>query len=401
MTQQKYRRVWLLGAGFSASLGAPLLNDLLSFRVRRKLVHAGLLEHAAEALDPGPARGTVRLQELVYALYHHGTGYPEGYLLDPHEPTPRSEKGLWRHAEEYLERLDDLALSQADEYVAKLRERFLLALRASGSGVMKTLVDGLSRGDLPPISAGELAREARRIVAAECCEFLRGVSSRSERAKPYVHWLQQLGGSTQDTLITFNYDCVVEKLSREVNREVLVACAGGDLEQQEHRSRSVDCPMLIKLHGSVDWERKPSEAPDGFPFRQSEDIEYAAQNADGQIATPGGSKLAASEGALKPLWALANRKLVDAQEVVFIGYRIPESDAAAREMLLDAFEANEQTSLFVRIVLGRPSFDRDRLESLLKVAFPGRFGGVGRRIIVITVDAWAEDYLQAWRRPPG
>jgi hypothetical protein len=111
MAEQKYRRVWLLGAGFSASLGAPLLNDLLSFRVRRKLANAGFLAHSAEALDPGPARGAARLQELVYALYHHGTGYPEGYLLDPHEPTPRSEKGLWRHAEEYLERLDELALS--------------------------------------------------------------------------------------------------------------------------------------------------------------------------------------------------------------------------------------------------------------------------------------------------
>ena len=401
MVGAKYRRVWILGAGFSASLGAPLLQDLLSFRLRSRLKNAGLLKKNAEDLDPGPDRGQARLQELVYALYHYGSGFSEGYLLEPHETTPRSEKGLWRHPEEYLERLDELALAGANDELAQIRDRFLAALQASGSSrLMSTLQEGYRKLDLPPLQASEFADEARKIVAAECCEFLRQVTARSERAKPYVHWLHQLGKTSQDTIVSFNYDCVVEKLSKGVNREVLVAGVDGEIEAQEHRSKTMGSPLLIKLHGSVDWERNTT--PDNghaFPFRRSSDAEYAANNV-GVLSTPGASKLSSCEGEFAPLWQLAKRKLIDAQEVVFVGYRIPESDAAAREMLLDALAENEESSVFVRVVLGRPSFDRERLVSLLEVALPGRFGGASRRHMNVTVvDAWAEDYLQAWRVP--
>lgn len=393
------QRVWITGAGFSASLGAPLLNDLLSFRLRSRLISAGFLV-SGQSEDAGPAKDEAYIQDLVYGLYHHGTGYGEGYLFEPSVMAPRGERGLWRHAEEYLERLDELAVTGGDAELHEIRGRFLSAIATHQGGepgrdrLFTHLLKRQPGGALPTLSAKDFAREAKRIVAAECCHFLRSVTAKSERAKPYARWLRNIGTASRDTIVTFNYDCVLEHLGGALVRDVLVAGADGDIEQQQYRSKKLGSPLLIKLHGSVDWQRIPANG--ALPFRRSGDLEHAVKSPENQIATPGGSKLASSEGDLQALWALASKKIREAQEVIFIGYRIPESDAAAREMILDALQENENKQLRVKVVLGPPSFDRARLTTLLEVTMPERSRESGS-LDVQAIDAWAQDYLQAWR----
>src|SRR5690606_24102416 len=56
------------------------------------------------------------------------------------------------------------------------------------------------------IGCEDLVVEAKRIIASEVCEF----RAPTERSKPYVRWLRRL--TEEDTVVTFNYDCVPERL---------------------------------------------------------------------------------------------------------------------------------------------------------------------------------------------
>jgi hypothetical protein len=367
------KRVWILGAGFSRSLGAPLLNDLLSFRLRHRLLQAGyLINPTARGLSEEHSI-RLRLQDLIYGLFHHGMGYPEGYAFQVHKMIPQGERGLWHHAEEYLELLDGWAASDSgDSELESVRSRFHTACEASlGTTVHARRVSSfpIRNGD-----ARKLLIEARRIIAAECSEFLRNPNQ--ERLKPYLRWLRML--TSEDTIITFNYDCLLEKVAAQDSREIAILGAEKSIGCQH-----IAAPTLLKLHGSVDW--KMHQGAD-FPCVRAGDIEFATQHPGaGFLCTPGGSKLLTTNS-LKPLWTRARNAIIHADRVYFIGYRIPESDAAAREMILEALRQSTADRP-VRIILGAaPHPDSSRLATLVKM--------VGRE--VQDERLWAQDFLAAW-----
>jgi hypothetical protein len=337
---------------------------------------------------------------MAYALYHHGVGYPEGYLFNFNVVPPLSEKGLWKHAEDYLERLDAVA-SNGGRLRQKIQD-FRSLLRGQPSLALVHAMFEQLEVNADHKRTENLFREAQRIVAAECSLFARSVSCSSERAKPYTSWLARLSrGRYRDSIITFNYDRLLEQLGQEAGTPVIVAgMPGAELTCVEHSADAKKNPILIKLHGSVDWQRRHPSDSTAFPFIQGL-VDQAVRNPEGQIAVPGNSKGAASTGELAPLWQLARKKLTEADEVVFVGYRMPQSDATAREMILDALDSNRVKLLRARIVLGPANFDRDRLVTLLRLSMPFRHdhhdSSLGPRLKVDVVDAWAEDYLQARR----
>jgi len=78
--------------------------------------------------------------------------------------------------------------------------------------------------------------------------------------QPFRTWAKSLTSS--DTIITFNYDRVVERLRDAQNRDaqrgvgdpsIIMTITPGCAEEE----REGFCPFL-KLHGSVDWQRKRS-----------------------------------------------------------------------------------------------------------------------------------------------
>ena len=67
------------------------------------------------------------------------------------------------------------------------------------------------RGDGVPCIA------ARRLLGAECCSFLHSVDVAAERWRPFHRCASQLTG--EDTIVTFNYDRVVELVGADKTRE--------------------------------------------------------------------------------------------------------------------------------------------------------------------------------------
>jgi hypothetical protein len=241
------------------------------------------------------------------------------------------------------------------------------------------------------VAIEELGDAAKRLVAAACCAFLRGASPDQERWRPYRLWAGALEDS--DTLVTFNYDRVLESL----NAFDIFVPSG---------YQATGRPIVFKMHGSVDWQR--TTEPDGSPIYGIGPRKEFALDCPGPeigIATPGPSK-AISTKELAPVWDAALTKLKEAEVIVFVGYRFPPSDAEARERLLGAIRDNEKTRLDVHTVLGPRQHADDvvRLAQMLKAILrqAGRHEephkDVERSYWVQPHALYAEDFFTVWSR---
>jgi hypothetical protein len=248
----------------------------------------------------------------------------------------------WVDAEEFLEQLDNAAFAPSGRAAVQA----LLRSRAQAASLAIPTTDFFE----------SMAAAAKRMVAAECCMFLRNADPHSERWRPYVNWAKSL--QADDTIITFNYDRVVEVAAAAAGREIAVLAGGQPVRE--------GLPRLLKMHGSVDWRRGGNEyvlvnAPEHAVTCPADEI---------GIASPGASKLTLSQQ-WKGLWQAAGTALQQAQAIVFVGYRFPPTDSYSRERLLGAVgQNNSGPHVSVHTVLG-PDTQGDqarRLDGMLRYA---------------------------------
>ncbi|HEY8206746.1 MAG TPA: hypothetical protein VIG99_04645, partial [Myxococcaceae bacterium] len=228
--------VWILGAGFSRSLGGPLLDDLLQPDCLRRL--------RATFPDPGFPLLQGILPELVVWLFHYGRRFSAGRRSELRWETPGET--LWRDAEEFLDFVDLAAASP----------------KGAAATTLKAIMHQ-SHGRLPP-EPSELRGMARRLIAAECTAFLRSANLETERWGPYRRWVTEVVGPS-DSIVTFNYDVALEHLCG-VSKSMTILLPGTS-------KGSRDGASVLKLHGSVNWRRIPGK---GAPRYQETDLESAA-----------------------------------------------------------------------------------------------------------------------------
>lgn len=345
------KTVWILGAGFSRPLGGPLLPELLSSGSIGRL--RACYSEVAHPLLYGPAAAKAR--ELYKAR------------------GPASTMELWGDAEQYLDALD-AAVFGGDSSPA-----WKLIASASGTG--------------PGVP--QVADVARRLMVAECCAFLQGADPRTEKWEPYKKWSAQLGSS--DAVVTFNYDLVLERLVAEGGRlEVLVP--------GQSRTALEKCPVY-KLHGSVDWRRDAAGSITAYmdAYALSAPVEHTV------VASPGPSKKKETER-LEGLWQGAENELRQANAIVFVGYRFPETDSISRQCLLAAIGGNRQPIICLHTVLGSNTSEPAprrlrgmlghslRLQSHLPLARPFK-GSISAPQTYYTLDLhplFAQDFLDLY-----
>jgi hypothetical protein len=327
MVAVRKKTVWVLGAGFSRSLGGPLLTDLLSPKSRNE---------SREAFERGEAGN------LVYSIFwkHQKPG------LRHHTHVPQGE-GYWEHAEDFLDFLDAAArnpLGTRGKLLGKLLKRM------SPSQKYFVEQDALK----------SLHEEAKKIIAAECL-FTETFDPQAEGSEPYVTWAQFL--PREDRIISFNYDLVLEKLG-----EGAISPLGTSSVMLPNGRFDEPGIQVYKLHGSVDWFYDPQAAE----VRRANDAkDLLSGDKAPLIATPGPTKRHHSKDYFDFLWAAAKYSLKHAERIVFLGYRFPPSDAQARIELLGAIRNNQVTELEIHtVVRGNPA-DTDRLGQLLKFCLHG------------------------------
>jgi hypothetical protein len=124
---------------------------------------------------------------------------------------------------------------------------------------------------------------------------------------PYTSWMSSL--TEQDSILTFNYDRVVEELIKRTGR------------RPGH---------FVKLHGDV-------PDPDALAVKVSEG------SAIETIATPGLKKVQARNEHLAAAWKEAGEVLRAAQRVIVVGYSFPATDASVTELIVKNCEAGQVT----------------------------------------------------------
>lgn len=312
------KTVWVLGSGFSRSLGGPLLKELIGYKAQQE----------THAVFPriGP-------RALVYRLF-----------------TDQKDK-LWEHAEDFLDFIDTAMLPQSPRYQI---------LQNCARIAMMSLNE-----DPDSFSAGALHRLATLTVAAECSTYTENCDVRSEAWGPYVDWAIKLG--ERDTVVTFNYDLVLEKLgTAEYVRgigESTVAFPKADGSIRLLSGAGI-CPIL-KLHGSADWVCHANA--ENRRLSRLEDL-ADAEDYSLLIATPGTAKSKHVNKVFRVIWQNALDAITAADVVVFMGYRFPPSDSEARGKLLGALRKNKQPFVKVHTVLGPNLHEPDsvRLVALLQ-----------------------------------
>ena len=314
------KNVRVLGAGFSRALNGPLLRDL--FR--------------SEPLeDIAPFFSLTDFPDLANHLVFVQKLFSDGV-----------QDHFWENAEQFLAYVDDHSRRAAP----RRRKSSPISSRRS-----------MRRADRDTTNQTHILRRlnriTRRALAAECSRFLIGAEpDESEAWLPYREWAKSLV-SGRDTVITFNYDLVIETVTHKYDPQhdnhdnrIWIALPG-------QRQPDEVVPVL-KLHGSVpEWAvlRETIVRDDGSQGKRDSLEGLRSPETHIAIAAPGASKAEFVAQHLEPLWGLAERALAEAGRVFFVGYSFPDTDPGPQIRILNALGSDTSDVAFRRadIVLGR------------------------------------------------
>jgi hypothetical protein len=370
MSDQR-KRVWILGAGFSYPLGAPLFHQLFSEPMVKMVEMYSVYLMGKHAVREEDRRRLVEMR----AAYECYIGGHCSALSDCH-PSP----SLWSNPEQFLQCICDLRHGFKD---TNPMYRSVLAL--AEQSIKKA---SEYREWVKPIALGESAnldfiiRGAISELALEVSVFLEGSDFSAERFNPHARWLESLNTTNTDSIVTFNYDLAVERLAKNLEEDFPIHVLTGATDVDSVNLVEGTLP-IAKLHGSVGSTLDAIEFNAPATADELSDLITSSRRIAG-ICIPGPQKANAS---FNPIWDKACEYIQDADEIHIVGYRFPETDSLALNRIRSAV-LNSKKAQIIYVVLGDDvnSPHIRRLESL--------FSNLGERPrIVKAVPRFAQDHL--------
>jgi hypothetical protein len=331
------KTVWILGAGFSKPLGGPLLTELFTEQSENYVNHT-----LTQRSPPARERLSQPFACLVHRMYRR---------YGPLESRPESDKRhseRWRHAEDFLAKLN-LAAQPAGTRDEAAASELVGAIRGFLDPAELEKVRAVFRGfdmkspDHQRIALEETSLAAKRWFAAECDPFVANAVIGSEAWEPYKQWARAL--TKHDTILSYNYDLVLEKLRDCGPSSLHVVCP---CSQSRGLNPHRTIPFVLKVHGSVDWKKTDEgsvEIMEKQPF-----FAVTCEQKHMALCTPGPSKVEIYQ-AWKTYSDAAYLELTEASQVVFLGYRAPESDTLSLTAILTAIKENRHKPR-IGVVLG-------------------------------------------------
>jgi hypothetical protein len=344
------QRVWILGAGYSAPLGGPLLKQLFT---------PASLQYV-RAVFPKLNFPEMHSEAVTSALNIYLKGSP-GRQFTGH---------IWADPEEFLDFVETAALPDSIEGEPSRKNNFLQSFMSEEQQMI------LQK------SRFELATAARCLLAAECSAFLVGADVRSEKWQAHREWAGKLSHS--DLVVNFNYDGVFYLLKNHgVPLEVLLPGV---------RPESSDRAQVLHLHGNVNWSRNHHGG--GAHYRYEQDFATLKANYDEMGIAPPGPNKATHIKDLDSFWKTAEERIATADEVYFVGYRFPPTDTIAKQRLIRAFRGarNDPDKFQVKIILGPDESDADirRLKAMIEsIVRPS----LNKNWEASVVPMWSQDFL--------
>lgn len=348
-----YRKnVFILGAGFSANAGAPVMRNFLDkARELRDDPRSNLSEEDRKTF------GNVfqRLNELRVA---------------------QARMDVDLENIEHLFSLLDMDIEFGGITKSTLRQELIfLILRTLEKTIRpETLNAGwaalkMSEQGGPPIR--------QRSIWTNYVQLFCGLCSRRWIKGPFG---VSKDSTCPDTIITMNYDCLVDDSLVRLGVQPAYAIKGSESPQEfkqlEHKVR------LLKLHGSANWFicnsdicRDKVVVVGGTPGQR---LEYfygqhcpnCGQNAVQPLIVPPTWAKGGQSEILRSVWSEALRALREAGRIFIMGYSLPSSDEFFRYMLALALATNESVEKV--IVVNRSDEARGTFEKLFHQQFRER-----------------------------
>jgi len=315
------RNVYILGAGFSADAGLPLIKDFMN-RMR---------DAAAWLEKQGGRQAEVAAIESVLEFRLKAAAAAYRVPLDV----------------ENIEELFSLASASGS---AELSDQVTLAIAATldfcdstgramdQNRVSVTKVDGAELDRPPPLNWKSIQHQEYPsgkpgVTVYECpaYEFFLGLM---------CGYLNDVGPNRRDTIISLNYDMVVEDALSALR---LPFCYGGDemIDWQASRpAANLDCRPIpvLKLHGSLNIaQRSPAGAkPELRAYNSHRDLRR--EGLVPMLVAPTWQK--SLSGYLSAVWREAVSSLRTATRVVIMGYSVPQTDQHFRYLLGAGLQEN-------------------------------------------------------------
>jgi len=322
------RNVFILGAGFSADAGAPVIRNFLD-------VSRELFDDPDSGLDPEERK----LFQEVFDFKKKVAQAREKFEID---------------------------LNNIEELFGLVEMSHRLHPEDSGTRdatvylIAKTLELAIAKQQRRPWMRFAISQDYR-LSNPRWVESVPRQQSGNDvfECDTYRHFALLLAGSYDDpkkakfrsnAVITFNYDLVLDDALRKAG----IPPAYGLKEEANEKGVPV-----LKLHGSVNWLvctdcRKPSVLQEGattlFPFRSIQCKHCGKANLRLLLVPPSWDK-SEYQDIMKPVWARAVKELQTATRICIIGYSMPESDSFFKYLLTLGLAENHQ--LYKLIVVDR------------------------------------------------
>ncbi len=189
------------------------------------------------------------------------------------------------------------------------------------------------------------------------------------------------------TIITFNYDLVIEESfetgqvwNPKTGFAIPVTGISHDWPRQWLDSREVDSPgksdvHLLKLHGSLGWVQYANRQ---VRLKNRPYVVRRGASEDISVCPPGWNK-PIDRNPYKALWREARLKLESCKSLMIIGYSLPETDLLARALFSEVVRMRSARKRYLsHLVLVDPSDAvKERFTSLFTPAL-GAYGRIAR-----------------------
>jgi hypothetical protein len=227
----------------------------------------------------------------------------------------------------------------------------------------------------------DLEELIRRVYVHTTVEDTRASTVRPKRSRIHRDILERL--KKEDTIITFNYDLVIEesfssaKLWNPVDGYKIKTYGKTKgwtkrwLEDKRYEHRGKSKIRLLKLHGSLNWELYPTGMAIKLKPRP-----YLVSTRNGKtrfekilILAPGWKK-EINRNPYKQFWRAARLQLERCRTLVILGYSLPETDLLAQSLLAEVVRTRAARKSFLKqLHLADPSeFVKERFIALFTPA---------------------------------
>lgn len=167
----------------------------------------------------------------------------------------------------------------------------------------------------------------------------------------------------EDAVVTFNYDCLMDNaLCRKAGRRWNPARSYGF--EVEETATTTWCPqrlngrpprtpiVLLKLHGSLNWDRSGGSAPNQLALR---DEPYThSGRAPAEIIPPVWNKSIMQDEVFKHIWKEARRTLRTGPVLIVIGYSVPFTDLLSQALIRVAASDRAQNHKLSHVIVVNP-----------------------------------------------